>query len=267
MRLKISFKLKGGRQVMPLNYQYPLSSWIYNVLAHGDDVVAKFMHDEGYHLKNGKTFKMFTFSQLYFPRGTYNIIPKSDRMELWSRNAWLTVAFQMPVQAEKFILGLFRDQRVTIGDRISQVTMEVGSVEAEKEPEITSETVKIRCLSPVVVTENKPGNKHETYLSPADNHYAGLLFHNLLDKHKIISDEFAGLDPFVENNGLKFECLTTKPRRKMQIIKAYTPEEVKVRGFMFDFTLTAPQALIRTGFNSGFGAMNAMGFGCGEIIM
>lgn len=267
MRLKITFNLKGNRQVMPLNYQYPLSSWIYNILAGGDDEFAKIMHDEGYHLKNGKTFKLFTFSKLYFPQGTYRIIPASDRMELWSRKAWLKVAFQMPLQAEKFIMGLFRDQKAAIGDIISHITMEVGSVEAIKEPEIKTETVKIRCLSPVVVAENQPGHKHETYLSPAENNYDSLFFHNLLDKHKILSDEFGGIDPFTENNLLKFECLTEKPRGKMQVIKAFTPEQVKVRGYMFDFALTAPSALIRTGLNSGFGAMNAMGFGCGEIVM
>lgn len=265
MRFQIKFRLEGKKQVLPMNYQYPLSSWIYKVLEKGDADLSGFLHREGYRLENGKTFKLFTFSQLHFPHRTFKIIPKTDRMELWSRNVWLTVAFQLPQPAEKFVMGLFRDQTVTIGDRISQVTMEVESVEAVKEPGIASEAVKIRCLSPVVITENRPGEKYETYLSPLDEHYAGLFFHNLLDKHKIVSGEFAGLDPFAKDNKLKFECLTGKPKRKMQIIKAFTPEEVKVRGFLFEFTLTAPAALIRTGLNSGFGAMNAMGFGCGEV--
>jgi len=265
MRFQIKFRLEGKRQVLPLNYQYPLSSWIYKVLQKGDAELSDFLHREGYRLENGKTFKLFTFSQLHFPNKTYKIIPHSDRMELWSRNAWLTVAFQLPQPAEKFVMGLFRNQAVTIGDRISQVTMEVESVEAMKEPEIKSETVKIRCLSPIVITENRPGHKYETYLSPLDDHYAGLFFHNLLDKHKILFNEFSGWDPFAENNSLKFECLTEKPKGKMQVIKAFTPEEVKVKGYLFEFALTAPAALIRTGLNSGFGAMNAMGFGCGEV--
>ena len=265
MRFQIKFRLEGKRQVLPLNYQYPLSSWIYKVLQKGDAELSDFLHREGYRLENGKTFKLFTFSQLHFPNRTFKIIPHSDRMELWSRNVWLTVAFQLPQPAEKFVMGLFRDQAVTIGDRISKVTMEVESVEAVKEPEIKSETVKIRCLSPIVVTENRLGQKYETYLSPSDNHYAGLFFHNLLDKHKILFNEFSGWDPFAENNSLKFECLTEKPKGKMQVIKAFTPEEVKVKGYLFEFALTAPAALIRTGLNSGFGAMNAMGFGCGEV--
>lgn len=266
MRFNIKFRLEGNRQVLPLNYQYPISSWIYKVLAKGDAELAGFLHTEGYRLENQKTFKLFTFSQLRFPHKTFKIIKGTDRMELWSRNAWLTIVFQLPQPAEKFIMGLFRYQTMTIGDKISQLAMEVESVEVVKEPEIMDESVKIRCLSPIVVSENRPGEKHETYLSPLDDNYAGLFFHNLLDKHKIISNDHEGLDPFTGGGVLSFECLTKKPKGKMLTIKAFTPEEVKVRGYLYEFAITAPPDLISTGLNSGFGAMNAMGFGCGEVV-
>jgi len=266
MRFQIKFRLEGKRQVMPLNYQYPLSSWIYKVLEKGDAELAGFLHREGYKLENQKTFKLFTFSQLRFPYKTYKIIKGTDRMELWSRNAWLTIVFQLPQPAEKFIMGLFRDQAVSIGDKISQLAMEVESVEAVKEPEIINGSVRISLLSPIVITETRPEQKYETYLSPMDENYAGLFFHNLLDKHKLFSEEFAAIDPFAKDNGLVFECLTKSPKEKLQTIKAFTPDEVKVRGYQYEFTITAPPALIQTGLNSGFGAMNAMGFGCGEVI-
>jgi CRISPR/Cas system endoribonuclease Cas6 (RAMP superfamily) len=38
-----------------------------------------------------------------------------------------------------------------------------------------------------------------------------------------------------------------------------------VRGYRFDFEIIAPPSLIKTGLDSGFGAMNALGFGCGEV--
>ena len=266
MRFQIKFRMSGKRQVLPLNYQYPLSSWIYKVLQKGDAELADFLHREGYKLENRKTFKLFTFSQLRFPKATLKVIKGTDRMELWSRNAWLTVAFQLPQPAEKFVMGLFRDQQVTIGDRISQIEMEVESVEVVKEVEINSETVKIRCLSPIVVTEQKEGDIYETYLSPLDENYNSLFFHNLLGKHKLFSDEFDSIDPFAGSGGLDLECLTKNPKSKKQTIKAFTPQEVDVKGYQFEFNLTAPAALIKTGLNSGFGAMNAMGFGCGEVV-
>lgn len=266
MQFQIKFGLTGKRQVLPLNYQYPLSSWIYKVLEKGDAELSAFLHREGYRLENGKTFKLFTFSQLRFPAKTFRVIPRTDRLEIWAQQAWLTVAFQLPQPAEKFVLGLFNNQTVTIGDRISQVSLKVENIETKPEPEITGDNVCIRTLSPVVITRKNPEDKYETYLSPNDEAYGKLLFHNLLDKHKIVSNTFSGLDPFDENNGLKFECLTPRPKSRLQVIKAHSPKEVKVRGYLFDFRITAPAELIRTGINSGFGAMNAMGFGCGEII-
>jgi CRISPR-associated endoribonuclease Cas6 len=68
-----------------------------------------------------------------------------------------------------------------------------------------------------------------------------------------------------ENENLKFTSRTKNPVSRLQTIKAHTNEEVKVRGYLFDFEITAPPQLIKTGYESGFGAMNALGFGCGEV--
>ncbi|MCK4638798.1 MAG: hypothetical protein KAT33_05215, partial [Bacteroidales bacterium] len=165
MRFEIKFRLSGKKQVLPFNYQYPLSSWIYKVLDKADSNFAAFLHEQGYRLENLKTFKLFTFSNLRFPRHTYKAIPKSDRMEIWARNAWLTVAFQLPQPAEKFIIGLFQNQKAIIGDRISQIEMEVENIQVLKTELPDGKSIKIKCLSPIVVTLNEEGKKHETYIS------------------------------------------------------------------------------------------------------
>jgi len=36
MRLKITLELKHKPQILPLNYKYPVSSWIYKTLAFSD---------------------------------------------------------------------------------------------------------------------------------------------------------------------------------------------------------------------------------------
>lgn len=64
MRLKINFSLSGKRQHLPFNYQYPVSSWIYKVLSKADKEFATILHELGYKIENGKTFKLFTFSQI-----------------------------------------------------------------------------------------------------------------------------------------------------------------------------------------------------------
>ena len=36
MQLKLTFQLSGKTQILPLNYQYPVSAWIYKVLEKAD---------------------------------------------------------------------------------------------------------------------------------------------------------------------------------------------------------------------------------------
>jgi CRISPR-associated endoribonuclease Cas6 len=98
MRFKLHMQLAGNRQILPLNYQYPISAWIYRVMANADNEFTRALHESGYKIENGKSFKLFTFSKLSFPRHTTRLISGTDRMEVWARNAWPNVAFQLPDQ-------------------------------------------------------------------------------------------------------------------------------------------------------------------------
>lgn len=264
MRLKITFKLPTSRQVLPLNYQYPLSAWVYKVLEMGDKDFSKFLHEHGYRHENQKTFKLFTFSNLQFPDKMWRIIKGTDRMEVFSGTAQIILSFQIPVAAEKFVTGLFKDQKTEIGDRISTVKMEVATIEMLTYPEF-SEVMRFSTLSPVVITKVTDETKYEQYLKPGDIDFERLFFKNLVDKHNAYERSTDGQALLLENGNLKFTCLTKNPVSRLQTIKAHTNEEVKVRGYLFDFEIAAPPALIKTGYESGFGAMNALGFGCGEV--
>lgn len=264
MRLKITFKLPASKQVLPLNYQYPLSSWIYRVLGKGDREFSAFLHEHGYRQGNNKTFKLFTFSNLQFPDKMWRIIKGTDRMEIFSGTAQIILSFQIPVAAEKFVAGLFKDQYAEIGDRISNVKMEVSTIEMLQQPEF-SETMRFSALSPIVITQLTEKNKHEQYLKPGEINYEQLFFKNLIDKHNAYERSVDVQAPLFTVENLKLTCLTNNPQSRLQTIKAHTNEEVKVRGYLFDFEITAPPALIKTGYESGFGAMNALGFGCGEV--
>jgi CRISPR-associated endoribonuclease Cas6 len=264
MRIKIEFKLSGKRQVLPLNYQYPLSAWIYKVLARADMKFAEFLHEQGFRMENQKTFKLFTFSNLQFPTNTFRVIKGTDRMEIFAERAKLILAFQIPVTAEKFVSGLFSDQRAEIGDRISKIEMEVGTIEMLALP-VLAERMIIRTLSPVVVSKKTETDKQEQYLKPGDLEYEALFFKNLTDKHNAYNRHISQDEELFEPANLHFRCLSQNPKSQLQLIKAFTDAEVKVRGYRFDFEIIAPPSLIKTGLDSGFGAMNALGFGCGEV--
>ena len=266
MKLKLHFQLSGKRQVLPLNYQYPISSWIYKVLSSADKEFTNKLHEEGYQLENGKKFKLFCFSKLRFPNKTWRIIPKSDRMETWARNVFLEIGFQLPEQTEKFVIGLFKNQELTLGDKISQVKMQVGQVESMSVTPITSSPTRLTTLSPLVLGLATDEKLQEHYATPLHEDYAEVFIKNLLDKHQ------AAGKPAIPLEEVKFKVLQLHKKKngrdktELQIIKAFTPAETKIKGWYFDFELTAPAELIQTGLNSGFGSMSSLGFGwCGVI--
>lgn len=265
MRIKISFKLPGSRQVLPLNYQYPLSAWIYKVLQTNNSKFSGFLHEEGFRLENQKVFKLFTFSNLHFPDGGWRILKGTDRMEIFSSEASLTLSFMIPEVMENFVAGLFKDQKTELGDRVSKLQMEVRLVEMLPEHVPTAKEI-IRAISPIVVTQDIETQKQEIYLRPGQQGYELLFFKNLIDKHHAWQRQMQKAETQFDANDLHFRCLTEKPKSRLQTIKAFSDAEVKVRGYLFDFEIIAPPELIKTGLESGFGAMNALGFGCGEGI-
>ncbi|MBP8945755.1 MAG: hypothetical protein KBG25_07665, partial [Paludibacteraceae bacterium] len=55
-------------------------------------------------------------------------------------------------------------------------------------------------------------------------------------------------------------------RQKLIRIKAGKADETFLKGFEFEFKLTAPVELMRIGYYSGFGEKNSLGFGCVEVV-
>ena len=259
MRLTLKFKITKKQQLLPLNYQYPISAWIYKVFAQADKEFATKLHESGYKLENGKTFKLFTFSQLRFPKNTWKIIPRSDRMKTWSNYAFLTIAFQLPEQMENFVVGLFKQQKAFIGDKISGIEMEVENIEVIKEKIPDTKTVQIKLLSPITLGLLENNKKHETYILPTHPKYKELFLKNLTDKYTATGKNNIS----IENLDFNITKLNTKTTK--QTIKAHTSAQTEVRGYWFDFELTAPKEIIEIGLNAGFGSMNSIGFGCGEV--
>ncbi len=266
MRLRIQFKLTGKRSILPLNYQYPISAWIYKVLSSADDEFSQMLHENGYKTAEGKKFKLFTFSKLQFPNKTWKVIPKSDRMEVWSRNAYLTISFHLPEQTEKFVVGLFQNQKTFIGDKISGIEMQVENIEAIKTDIPNTESIILKSISSIVLGVDIKGEKNEQYVSPLHPEYKKLFLQNLADKYEAIGKNFISV------KDLDFEVIKIHKNRKgdpkteLQKIKAFTSEQTEIRGHYFDFELKAPKEIIEIGLNSGFGSMNSLGFGFCKVI-
>lgn len=52
MRFTLILHITSRNRILPINYQYPLHSWIYRVIQTVDAEFSRFLHDEGYGVGN-----------------------------------------------------------------------------------------------------------------------------------------------------------------------------------------------------------------------
>ncbi|MFM2393319.1 MAG: CRISPR-associated endoribonuclease Cas6 [Bacteroidota bacterium] len=261
MELIITFQNTKPGIAIPMDYQYFLSSWMYNVMSKGDSAYAKFLHDTGYKLEDyHKVFKLFCFSNLYIQDFRYD----TEKKIFYINGPLLRMKarFKVDKAIETFIQGLFNGQVLTLKNGFnSMARFDVVNVEV-KQVAIHDETVSFHTLSPLVIgRKNSKGN--DDYLSPLDPDFEQLFFINLIDKYLASGGV---MKPEWTNATQKINIKNPQNvKSKLITIKDGEKAETKVRGFNFSFELTAPKELIEIGLMGGFGKENGMGFGFGEV--
>ncbi|MCU0341284.1 MAG: CRISPR-associated endoribonuclease Cas6 [Spirosomaceae bacterium] len=266
MRFKLYLRPVRDRQKLLFNYQYPLQAWLYAKLAEADADYATFLHGRGYSVPNSrKTFKHFTFSSLHIPKA--EPVPKGQTyMQIRSETISLLISFYVDKAAEDFVMGLFKEQQLSIYNRDHRADFVVERVEAVPPPLIETSMV-FRTISPLVVARKT--NSHDQYLNPAVDADFGRFFAvNLIDKFRSIQPTFE-MDADTAARLVKFELLSDPDRIKKRGFLAKetkTEETTKVIGYHnFTFALTAPTDLIEVGYWGGFGKFCAMGCGCVDV--
>ncbi len=245
-------KQQNQTDVLPINYQYELSSWIYNTIAGGDAVYSEWLHSNGFN-DGHKRFKLFTFSHLNIPEKRIF----DDRLQVLSDRIDFRISFLPRKSTEEFIKGVFSKQEFSLGDYKSNVMFRVGRI--EKIPDIVfSDEMEFETLSPVVVSvKRENGSAHFT--EPEDENMALYLGNNLLQKYKAFrGSDFKGL------SDIRFE-LIGKARKKGITIKTGTRAQTRVIGYLYRFRFRCPVELMDIGYHAGFGEKNSMGFGCVEV--
>lgn len=258
---------------IPVNYQYPVSAWIYKVFNKADGYFAHWLHEHGYAFNGDHKFKLFNFSHIKFEKSRFDkgripkliVEPGEHRFE---------IGIYMEDAASRFIKGLFEDQNLDITQQHVKGRFSVKNVEVLPEPEFT-ETVTYKALSPVLVTRPRGienGKLQTDHLSPEAEDYEQRLKENILRRytatHQHITSgmmEESGEQQLLTDfpfdpDAFTFE-LTSKPKSKLQAIKAGTPQETKLRGFLYSCKITAPIELHKLIWHSGLGEKGSLGFG------
>lgn len=268
MQFKLTLRPTARQTLVPFNYAYRLSAFIYAVLADADAQYATFLHQQGYEYSPTRRFKLFTFSDLIIPNA--RIDPKAGGLWVTTPHIEWIVSFYVDKAAQHFIMGLFQDQRCVIATpkhRANPGRAEFIIERVEAIPlEISSTTVTLRTLSPVVIAE-KDERGMDQYLHPADVQYGPLLIDNLLAKWnsvpRAVASDATSDDDF-PTSAVTYHLLSKRePRSRLITIKEDSRSETKVRGYYgFTFELSGPPELLELAVLAGVGKYNAIGNGC-----
>jgi len=268
MRIKLTLKSWEHQCFIPINYQYPLSAAIYNILSHGSAEYADWLHHKGYLTTDGKPMKLFNFSKLIIPN--VKLIEKkllirgTTTVQLYISSPMLEDFIQ------HFVVGLFQHQEIEIRTHGINARFTVESVETAMTPEFQS-SQKFRCLSPIVISGKHifDGREQEYFLRPNDKELSEAIRKNLINKYQIVfqkTPEDSSLQFSLDSDYINRKGGYDKLSKLITIKEHRQDEATRIKAFETLFTLTGNPELMQIAWECGIGQRNSLGFGMIETI-
>jgi CRISPR-associated endoribonuclease Cas6 len=270
VRIRLTLLPTQKQTIIPINYNYFLTSLIYRFLHTSSKDYSNFLHDEGYRLGDGKKgFKLFTFSMLQTEKAEIDgdfIIMKSGHV---------TWQISSPIEdfLQHLVTGLFSEgNRIMIGPEEMPMSFIIERVETLKNPHFTG-SMRFTCLSPVTVSRVDVLNPKRSvyssayskdlrchYIRPWEKGFSEAIKNNLIKKYRLIHGH--DIETQVEAQDLSITIDTEYMNsRNGKIMKKINFKGTDIIGFLAPFEITASPEIIETGYEAGFGEKGSMGFG------
>ena len=241
MRLEIILKGKNNFKV-PFNYNHILSAIIYNKIA--DLNFANELH-------SSKSFKFFTFSQIYIPKRRIvkdGIIAKDGVISFYisSPNDFLI---------KSLVDGFLEDLEISFQNQ----KLTIQKIEALKTPEFSSKS-EFNTYAPIIVRtkEEIDGELKIWDLAPSDKFFKSL--ENNLIKKYIKFNNLTKTDKKINI----YSDMNFVKRKRISINKGNATTHH--RAYMMDLILEGDLDLIEFAYDVGIGEKNSMGFGMVKLL-
>jgi CRISPR-associated endoribonuclease Cas6 len=250
VRVRLRLRALQPGMEMLLDHQYQIASLIYATLYSASPQFASKLHDRGFQ-SNGRTFKLFTFSQLQTSKSKV----VGEKLILQDPRAELSVTSPSTEFIDCLLAGLAAERTFQVGNASFEL-LETLIVP----PPRFQRRMKFRALSPI--TESfQLENEQKTYLSLEDD-WSEIMSRNLSRKYEALyqrSPDEATLVWRWDHSYVK-----KAEKRGQRLSKLKNINAIKVRGWLVPFWVEGSQELIELGYEAGFGEGNAMGFGMAE---
>lgn len=255
MRLKLTLEMTSRHNMLPVNYQYYISAWVYKVLASADAKFATFLHNEGYGQSTSHSFKLFSFDKLKFSHFT---LWKEQQVFEIQGPLYLYIGFHLEDTAQHFMKGLFLNQADYLGDKFHQIDFEVTKVDQLSQPDF-QETSHYRLQTPWVVAYKSDRDKYAQFLSPKDPSFVPLAIKHIVGKY---NETLSSPQDRIELNEVQLEVIpSTHDKKQGYLIKPHSPDETRVIGYLCDCVVKAPRPIHELIWNAGICEKSSMGFG------
>lgn len=253
MRMKITLNRTTKQRMLPMDYHYYISAWIYKVLNQSDEAYAAFLHEKGYGTNPKRLYKLFCFDRLNF--GKPILWQEKKLFEISAQDISLRVSFDVEETAVNFIKGLFAGQEFLIGDRFNSIDFKVVGIDILPMPQF-AETERYRAFTPWVVSIKQEGKKYAQYLTPEATEFIPQAIKHLVDKFNYTQKE----EYNITANDIKLEIVGDF-KRSSYVIKSGTRKESKIFGNLMNFELTAPKEVHEMIWRTGICEKSSSGFG------
>lgn len=261
MRIVITFKPERNNFLLPVNYNYELSSMIYHIMSLSGPRFTSWLHSRGFQLDGKKRFKFFNFSRLFFTE-------KEIQGDIIQAKGNFRMIFSSPIDESvltNFISGMMElNEFLYLGNKDIGSRIKVQNISIIPHPNFEKIT-KYIMLSPTVASLQDQ-NKRIVYLTPFDNHTSEVLTKNIVNKYETI---FMEKCPYEINITFDKEYLESNWEKgnimKLITIKVANNSNAKIKGFMLPLSIETNPEIHKLLYECGLGEKNSLGFGMLEV--
>ncbi|MBD3338109.1 MAG: CRISPR-associated endoribonuclease Cas6 [Candidatus Lokiarchaeota archaeon] len=263
MRIKIFLSPVSKVCRIPFNYQYSLSSSLYQLIYSVDEKYASELHNNGLKGEGGKPLKFFTFSYLFTPQKEI----KDNRIIVNDHNICYFYLSSPLIDGfvKNVVIGLFEQKQINIYNE----NFHIIRVEPVPIPDFASE-MNFKCMSPFVISTMREhnGSVKPHYYRPGDSGLSEAVNNNLLRKYRTLYQkepqkkelQFALDQSYVQNRKLK------KLTKLITLKEGHEKQETKIRGIFAPFRMTGSVELMKIAWDAGLGTHCSQGFGSIDIL-
>ncbi|MFN0119892.1 MAG: CRISPR-associated endoribonuclease Cas6 [Blastocatellia bacterium] len=262
MRIHVTLAPLQYPAAIPVN-QHPLASFIYETIGVAAPDLAGWLHDEGVRAgvahDSDRRFRFFVFGLPDLPPYHFHAGQKwfDEGVVYWQ------ISSPLPEFIEALVAGLAARGVARLGGSEYAVTgLEIMP------PPLFAPTMRFMALSPLMVAttaaDDETGRRRKHYVRPGDPRFAALVAENLREKYRALH----GQEPPEANLAFAFDHAWIEQAggydsRRVTRLAQYKGTNIKC--CLAPFVVAGSLDLIRLGWECGFGAANAQGFGMAGI--